>query len=298
MFAVDGECLRYARFWVEPRGLELREYLIEELEPGLFPDGPLAGPARDVQRLEEALQALLERSGVTVSEASLVLPDRWLRVASTAGDDVPRGRRERAEVIRFKLRRLVPFRVEDLRVADIEAAAGPDGARRLLLGFASEALLTQLEDLFAANGVRIGQLSNEGLSLLSALRAALGGQETGLVLHATHDSYSVVVAKKGMPILHRFKSHSRAEPAWDLVARDLTLTRRFVAAQSEAATLGEVILVAPPESEAGWRRTLEAAFELPVRSVASEWGDIPGTVEGVPVEQAAPLLGAAGREVV
>ncbi|MDH3743490.1 MAG: hypothetical protein OES47_00135 [Acidobacteriota bacterium] len=297
VFAVDGDRLRYARFHPDRRGLELREYWSEDLEPGLFPEGQLAGPARDAHRLDEALKALLERSSLTVHEASLVLPDRWLRLASTEAADVPRKGRDRAEVIRFKLKRLVPFRVEDLRVADLEAAGTDDSGARLLLGFASEALLTQLEDVFAGNGVRIGQLSNEGLSLLVALQGALAGQETGVLLHATNESYSVIVARRGAPILHRFKSLTQTEPNWDLVVRDLKLTRRFVVSQSQVVPLAEVTFVGSPEVEAGWSRAVERAFEVPVRSVASEWEEIPGTVEGVSPVQAAPLLGAAARTI-
>ena len=52
-----------------------------DLEPGLFADGPLAGAPRDPERLSEAISALIEDAATTVREASLILPDEWLRVA-------------------------------------------------------------------------------------------------------------------------------------------------------------------------------------------------------------------------
>ena len=89
VFALERDRLTYARFHPDSRGLELREHLTVDLEPGLFPDGPLAGAARDPERLGEAVDALLEAAATTVREASLVLPDPWLRVAFTEAADVP-----------------------------------------------------------------------------------------------------------------------------------------------------------------------------------------------------------------
>lgn len=298
VFALERGRLSYARFHPDARGLELREHLAVELDPGLFPDGPLAGAPRDRERLAEAVGTLLEATSTTVREASLVLPDEWLRVAFADATDVPARGAQRDEVIRFKLRRLAPFRVEELRVS---AAAAPgltaaDGEPRMILGFASEALLAEVEDLFVERGVRLGQVSNHSLSLLSALATALGSTEAAVVVHATTGSYCLMVTRRGRPVLHRHKPEAGGGGTLDLVARDLRLTERFVA-QRMAARLDEVVFVGPEAAEAAWERALGEAFEAPVRSLRREWGEVPGTVVGVTVDEAAVLLGAASRRI-
>ena len=75
---------------------------------------------------------------------------------------------------------------------------------------------------------------------------------------------------------------------------DLRLTGLFVANQMSTRP-GEVIFVGPASMESAWKETLEKGFEAPVRCLASDWGEVPGTVSGVPVDEAAVRLGAASR---
>jgi len=92
----------------------------------------------------------------------LVVPDAWLRVSFSEITDVPRQAEARDEVLRWKLRRLVPFRVDELRVNAAEVAPLPvqEEPRRLLLGFGVEQLLAQIEDAFAAHHVHIGRIAD------------------------------------------------------------------------------------------------------------------------------------------
>ena len=83
---------------------------------------------------------------------------------------------------------------------------------------------------------------------------------------------------------------------FDLVRRDLRLTERFVT-QRMGSRLDEAIFVGPAAAEAAWERALEEAFEAPVRVLRREWGEVPGTVAGVALEEAAVLLGAASRRI-
>ena len=298
VFSLEQERLRYARFHPGARSLELREHVAVDLEPGLFADGPLAGAPRDPERLAEAISALTEDAATTVREASLILPDEWLRVAFAEAADVPPRGAQRDAVIRFKLRRLVPFRVEDLRVAAAETVGlNDEDERRLMLGFASEGLVAELEEAFRKLGIRIGSVSNQSLSLLNALHADLAGAEAGIFIHAQADSYRLMVTRRGEPVLHRHKTlgDGRADDL-DLVFRDLRLTGIFVANQMIARP-GEVIFVGPASTESAWEAALEKAFETPVRCLVRDWGEVPGTVTGVPADEAAVLLGAASRRV-
>ena len=298
VFAVDRERIRYAFFARENGDLSFREYHSEELGSGTFHDGPLGGAVRDIDRFAKALGSLIQRIPQTPEEASLVLPDQWLRVAFTDIEEFPRGT-AREDVLRFKLRRMVPFRVEDLRVRAVEVPSlhGSGSRSRFLLGFGIEALLAQLEATLDQHGVRSGQLSNEGLSLLPIMKSTLGGGMSAVV-HVTPVSYTLIVTQAAQPVLHRFKElpgdqQTRAR----LVPRELLLTWNYLREELKGRRLGELILVAPDEEQASWTTWVEDAFEHPVRSMGDEWPELPGTVQGVPSWRVASLLGAAARGI-
>jgi hypothetical protein len=299
VFSVDANRLRYAKFNRVDGALVLGEVHQEELQPDEFVNGPLGGQIRDVDRFGHSLENLLSRLSMVPEAASLVVPDRWLRVGFTELEKLPRGT-EIEDVLRFKLKRLVPFRVDDLRVASAEVPgldAGQNRPKRLILGFGIDALFTQLEKCFKRRGVSIGHLSSESLALLPALEPILRGC-LGLVAYVTGSSYSLVLTSDALPALHRFKPLGGDESSWQrLIPRDLGLTASFVRRELKGRRLGEAVLVASPEDEETWGGWLEAAFQHPVRAASEQFPNLPGGSTDVAAWDALPLFGAASRGV-
>ena len=242
----------------------------------------------------------------TIREASLVIPDAWLRVAFTESGDLPRSSDQLDEVLRWKLRRLVPFRVDELRVSAAEVAPLPvqEEPRRLLLGFGVEQLLAQIEDAFAAHHVRIGRITSASLALLSAVELP-GGPAGGFsaVVQVEPEGYSLIFARGGEPVLHRYKPFTGGMPEGPqvgFVTRDLKLTRNFLDENFPGSPLGSVLLLAPPEVEQEWmerlREGLDASSILPVdgRALPSLRSEDP---VAPPWREIAPMLGAVRQEV-
>lgn len=298
VFAVEPDAVRYARFERVGPELLLREYQSESLGGEAFQQGPLGGPVRDIDRFSQAVGELVGPLPEQPAEASLVVPDAWLRVAFTTIEEFPRGT-SREDVLRFKLRRMVPFRVEDLRIGAVEvpALAGGSGERRFMLGFAIEVLLAQLEAVFDQHGVGIGQVSNAGLSLLPVLEPLLGSGLSAVVI-VTADSYTILVTESARPALHRFKSiPGDHEARARLVPRELRLTRDYLRQEVMGRRLDQLVLVASVDEQMWWKTWVEEAFDHPVRSLSEESSEVAGSVDGVPLWQGAPLLGAAARGV-
>lgn len=337
VFALDAARLRYGQVAVERQGLRLRAFRQLALPPDSFQHGLLGGPLRDPGAFRELVGAILDGVPGGVREASLVIPDAWLRVTYAESGDLPRGGPALDEVLRWKLRRLVPFRVDELRVgaAEVSPLPGQEEPRRLLMGFAIEQLLAQLEDAFTAHGVRLGQVSNVSLSLLDALTAdtagaagtqgsAAGawgaGDARGLAAARStvsqrgwfsfmaltlveEDGYTLVLARRGEPVLHRYKATTGAAadttPGGSVV-RDLRLTRNFLDEHFPGSALETVLLLAPPAIEELWLERLHQG--LGRRAVAVDGAVLPPLrSEAVsvlpPWRELAPMIGAARRMV-
>ena len=303
VFSLDAESLRYGQFLRDRQGYRVRGYRTASLPRDAFHSGLLGGPLRDPAGFERLAGELVRSAPGGVKAASLVIPDAWLRVAFAESGDLPKAADQRDEVLRWKLRRLVPFRVDELRVSAAEVTPLPrqEEPRRLLLGFAIEQLLAQLEAAFAAHGVRLGYISNTSLSLLAALNGRRREEIVALTLVEEH-GYTLVFARGSDPILHRYKGFAGGLPEMGrtgLIVRDLKLTRNFLDEQLPGVPLGRVLLLAPPEQEPLWVDLLseglgEAAAPLDGRSLpplraedaaVPSWRDL------------APMLGAARGEV-
>ena len=313
VFSLTPAKLRHAAFARDGAGWRLVDGRELSLPPDAFQHGPLGGPLRDPAAFGGLLAELLQRVAAPVRDASLLIPDAWLRVTFAESGELPKQAAARDEILRWRLKRLVPFRVDELRLSGEEVEPFPrqEEPRRVLLGFAVEALLAQLEQLFAAQGVRIGAISNPSLSLLGALRAPTAEALTTVAL-VDETSYTLVFARPTQaglePVLHRYKAWTGdPSPAARaaLVARDLRLTRTFLEENLPGARVADALLVAAPAltGEAGvdWLGWLREGLGCPARALTAEQlgavpGGLPAGVFGWPLE-AAPLLGAACREV-
>lgn len=297
VFAMDGARLCYAAFERNNGDSHLREYRCLDLPPETFLPGPLGGTLQESSGLRRALDQLLTEVGGGIAEGSLVVPDSWARISFVETAELPRSAKARDELLRWKLRRTVPYRVEDLRIRHLEVPAltGQEEPRRVLLVFLLDALFRQIEEVFAAAGVLLGSVSNETLSLLEAVDGAIANLDLAGVVHRTTEGYSLVFTRHGAPVIYRHKTipdRGSEERLGVQIERDLRLTRKYLQDHVEGVVLRRVLLAAPEASTAVWSRWLEDVFEVPVTPVDRGWTSV-GDV--APMEKVAPMVGAACR---
>jgi type IV pilus assembly protein PilM len=248
---------------------------------GALAGGPLGGPISDADALTRAVAELVRRFAKPPRRASLVLPDLWARALVVELGDLPRRVDLRTEVLRFRLKKLVPFRVDELRVAAtaVPHVVGQEDPVRALVLYAADGLCAGLEHAFTAAGVAIGQITNSTLARLTALsRPEEGGLFALAAVEAT--GFTLVFARSGEPLLWRQKSF--ADGLEDRLGGE---------------PLTSVALAAPRGVEAFWTTVLEQGLEVPVLPIAAR--DLPHGVASGGIESAAvaSLVGAVTRRV-
>jgi len=305
VFAVGSEQLRYGRFeraeGATDAGLEFAEYHSVELPSDCFIHGLVGGPVREISVLQQAVVQLLEQVSGPITDASLVMPDSWLRVVFTEMGELPSRRSGQDEIVRWKLKRMVPYRIDELRTSHTEVRPLPNQEEptRMLVGLGVEALMHQLEESFEDRGVHLGVIANASLSLLSGVSPAIAEDDLWVLARSDGKAYTLVFVYRDEPVLFRHKALNGEVPESALasiVRSDLNLTRTFLTDQFPDSELRRVVLFAPDESTDRWTDWLSSGLEAPV--VTGQ--EILPLDPGIPPDEwlhVVPMYGAACREI-
>jgi len=301
VFSLEARTLSYGSFVRAESGFEVENFSQVDLPEALFGEGPLGGPMHDPGLFKPLVSELVESVEGGVDDASLVLPDAWLRLAFTEMEEVPRRGQRRDEVLRWKLKRQVPFRVEELRLEGVEVEPLPEqsAGSRVLLAFAIDRVLGQLEDAFLECGVRLGRVLNSSLATVDSVREVVDEIDLAAIVLVSAGGYSLTFTQAGEPLLHRFRgldSGIGGDAAARLVQRDLKLTQTFVNQQLPGREIGRVVLASQAAQQSFWLESLEQGLgHVPV-ALGREQLPLRGAVPDVSPALLAPMVGAACAE--
>lgn len=299
VFSLGPTELHYANIQRGPQGYVLEDERIVEWPADTFQPGVLGGPLRDARVFFEALGQLLQRLPKKVEQASLVLPDSWLRLTFTEVAELPRKAALREEILRFKLKRLVPFRVEDLRVESVQVNPFPDQEEplRVLLGFGIEMLLAQIESAFAAAGVQLGNITNTTLATLASLAPSLKEGDLAALVLVQPDAYTLSYFQGGEPLLYRYKAFADGGVDQDSVSRDLRMTESFVRRHFKGQKVARAFFVTPPGQDEQWAEWIGEDLGAPLEQLSYGHFSLLRARPATSWLTLAPLVGAATLEV-
>jgi hypothetical protein len=165
--------------------------------------------------LEAALRTLLAGLEKVPRSASLTLPDAWVRALVVDAGPLPRHRDDAEEQLRWRLKKLLPCRPEDIRLDYLPV--GENG--RQLVVLALEKPLATVEEVFAGAGVKLGRVE----PLVLAVTALAPGRGPGVVVTVEGRSVGIAVVSGGRLVLLREKVLPESEArAQALLCHELT----------------------------------------------------------------------------
>jgi hypothetical protein len=240
----------------------------------------------DLPTFQATLRAVLERAGVLEGgRVALILPDPVGRVALVPSAEVKGNKAQMDELVRFRLRKAVPFEVREARVATV--AGGARSGDPLLVGAIYQPVLDGYESACRAVGLHPGLVEFSGLALLSAAFSRRPVADRMLV-NWDDDYVSLILARGEWPILVRTLT-SEAVSTPDDIAREAGNTVLYYRERLGGPGLAEVMLrsAALPAPEAV--ELLSKPLEI-VPQVVDPWAWLGG---GTPAPGAHAIAGAA-----
>jgi type IV pilus assembly protein PilM len=138
----------------------------------------------------------------------IVIPDYAVRMAILDFEEFPAGEEERSALIRFRLRKTVPFHIDEAQVAYSVQVNEPKRIEVLAIAIARP-ILTEYETLFTAAGYRVGLVTPSSIAVLPLC----AGPEPGLkvVAKVAGSTLSVLLLEQGRVRLVRCLDLSSGE---------------------------------------------------------------------------------------
>lgn len=265
---------RAAAIRVDGRGR--LSYVSTELPPAAFDVGRVGLQGIDAPVLEEAL-GRLQREVAGARRPAVVVPTGWVRVHLLEFDELPRKRAQLEEVVRWRLKKLLPVRPTDLRL-DVVPIKMVDDRHHVLCVTALERALEELEGAFRAAGLEPGLLTPR-LFALAAPWSEGPGYRLAILQEA--DYLSMILAQGGDPRLVRLKPLTAAGAGSRVPATELVLVFNYLrevlgaSDQLEVAVAGDdpaavAAIRAWWETREGVRLTTEGFIRTPGDAVAEQ----------------------------
>jgi type IV pilus assembly protein PilM len=157
--------------------------------------GDAAGRAAVVAAVRKALDAVCLRS----REVTLIVPDASARVLLLDFDELPAKPAEALPVVRFRLKKLLPFDADDAAVSYQVMATAKDGLQVLAVAMPRE-LLADYESVVREAGFEPGAILPSTLAALAGLGESAA---PALVVNAGRDGVTTAIVKAGVLLLHR-----------------------------------------------------------------------------------------------
>lgn len=166
----------------------------------------------DRNAVSAALKSALDSVSTNGRNWTLVLPDGCTRVLMLDFDTLPAKSQEILPLVRFRLRRMIPFDADTAAVSfqllKPLSTAGKEGSIQVIVAAMPAEVRDEIESLMR-------ETEREPGTLLPATLAALAAvPDTGshLLVHTGQQSITTAITRNGELLLYRRTEHSEAEP--------------------------------------------------------------------------------------
>ena len=241
-------------------------------ERGLTPS-PSAPNVLKPALYSEALSRVAAQTPPKRQTAGLVIPDYALRMAVLDFENFPEDPEEQIRLLRFRLRKTVPFPIEEARLASSVQLRQEAHIEVLVLAIA-QPILAEYESIFTLAGYRIGMVLPSSIAVLKLCdKGELG---LSLVAKATPTTLSVTLVNEGKVRLFRSIDLTGSEDEWQRPAPEIVMpllqqTLAFAEDQIGQSAHRLILCGFGPDTDA-LGQSAELEFGIPYMPLRSKFG--------------------------
>jgi type IV pilus assembly protein PilM len=174
------------------------------LQPGVIAPSPVKENILDPTAFADAVRQLTPpATGRRKRGATLILPDNCVRIAVLDFDALPAKEEERRPLINFRLRKSVPFDIDEAALSYF-----PQAGKKVIVALAPSEIVSHYETPFRAAGLHPGLVTVSALAMLDLLPV------TGSIVLAHHSpgALTVIALSGGVVTIARTLEMGDSEP--------------------------------------------------------------------------------------
>ena len=226
----------------------------------------------DAPAVAGVLDGVLDRLPRRPRRVALLLPDAAARVSMVRFANVPARKSDLERMIRWQVRRTVPFSVDEAQVDWTPGRLTAAGEQEFVVVLACGAVVAEYERLCAAAGAHAGLVDLPSLGLIDAALAggAHGDGADWLFVHVGSGSSTLAVVRGRYPLLFRTVA-ADGRSLGDLVHQ----TAMYYQDRLGGAGLSRALVAGGggmPDGAGGMRRVIEDRLAIPVNPIAGGAG--------------------------
>jgi len=217
---INGRRVTAAVVGQQGGGYVLSGYAGEPLPAGAVEPALNASNIHDMAALTATLGSVLDKLPTRPKRIALVLPDTVGKLSLLRFEKIPQRVQDLDQLIRWQVRKAVPFKIEDAQVAWVPGIPLPEGGREYVVTVARRDIVESYERACEAAGTYPGLVDLATVNLMNAVlgadsRAAQGGD--WLLVHVAPEYSTMAVVRGADVIFFRTRPSEREDDLADLV---------------------------------------------------------------------------------
>jgi len=193
------------------------------LPPGVITVSPLRDNIAEPDKLAGVIRGMVPRNGGRKRrDAALILPDACVRVSVLDFDNFPSDPKEQLPLVRFRIRKSVPYDVESAILSYFPQAGQGSKKIDVVVALAPAEILARYEAPFRLNAIEPGLVTTSALASLDLVK------ENGIVVVAKLSGRILTFLVLSSGILKLVRSLELGEPGVAEIAADLYPTFVYI----------------------------------------------------------------------
>jgi hypothetical protein len=227
---VDRDGASLVRLKTSRRGMPtLEAHAVRPLPADSLPASIFQGAVGTVEEIAKPFRELFEYTGTRPGRVSLVLPDNLAKISLLTLPERPASARQLDELVRARMRRAVPFRIEEASISH-QLIPGEGKQVSVLVLLARKTLIERYEQALESVGARVGLVDVSTPNLINLCQKTLGelsrdGKDAALLNYASN-YFSLVIVRDERVIFFRCKTIAPGAASSDgdngFLAREVT----------------------------------------------------------------------------